>query len=1436
VGEYELLGPLGAGGMGEIFKARHRRLGKVVALKLLSGRWHGSSDKAARFLREIKALGSLEHPNVVEAHDAGEEDGVVYLAMKLVEGTDLHNLVRQRGPLPVAQACALTRQAALGLQYLHERGLVHRDVKPSNLMLAADGSVKVLDLGLARWRAEAGQAEGLTGTGLPMGTPDYLAPEQARDAAAVDVRADLYALGGTLFYLLTGRPPFGHHSGAYEKLKAHEEEAPPDLRGLRPEVPAALTELVSRLLAKRPADRPQTPAEAAAILNEFAESITLPTGYTPRRRGGPWRALLAAAACALVVLMGLGVKALWHDRSPDPGRGAAEDGATAPTETGGLTPRRSPFVTGGLTPRRSPALRVLRIKVTHTSVQGGKAVRAAVLGDKSFETRQGDRVTVEARLSQPAYAYLISLAPDGTDVVCFPEKEDEAPALTDRPRYPSVSQAVNYGLDEGAGLQVFALAFSSRPLPPYKEWRSQCGKLPWNKEPPAPAGVVWWVHDDEAEALTADPDGQRAKGREVPGKAPVVQLTEWLRKAPLIEDAAAVGFVVLPAEKQAAAPPKPPPPRSLQGEDAKKAKELQDRVNSLQWTGKLEEALQAAQALVELREKAQGAEHYEAAEARWQAEGLRRVLGAGPEARKDYARIFTLLDGVHPLWGQRRYAEWQQRWEKILALRRAVPGEDHPETAEAYRCVAGALDAQGKHAEAEPLFRKALEIRRKALGEGHPSVITFYGHLAGTQFNLGKFADAEMTYRKLVEVQRKVLGEDHADTAESYRVVAACLQAQGKHAEAEPLFRKALEIRRRALGEGDAGLIVFCEQLAYLQLHLGKYAEAEAMFRKLLEIRRKVQGENHPDTVASYGNLITALQRRVAALQAAGKLEEALPAAQALLEVHEKRPGADRYQLADVRWQIEAFRRVLGLGPQACKDFASTQAWRDEAGSLFAQRRYAEAQQLYEKVLAARRRLLGDNHPDTAVSYYNVAGNLYTRGKYAEVEAPMSRALDIRRRTLGEDHPETARTYQHLGGSLHTQGKYAEAEPYFRRALAIRREILGEDDPDTAESYGSLGGCLLNLNKYAESEANFRKVLDYRRKEHREDDAAVAEGYSCVAVTQENQGKVAEAQEGRRKALDVYRKVFGEEHRATAAAYRNLASNLNDQGKYAEAEAVNRQALAIFRKVSGEDDPYTADTWHGLGISLQFQGKYTQAEEAFRRGLAIDTKVHGEDHPDTARSYNNLAMALNGQGRYVEADDGFRKAVDIDRQFLGAGHPSTAIGWRNQAANWNDRASSPGRRRASAGPWPSSGGPTARSTGGRFRPTITWRPACTLRVATPRPRRNGWPRRTALTRPGCARLPPAWTGPASLPGPFRCRPWPRCWRATASRRPPGSASKRAWPEAPGTTCPPACAAPPPSATARANWRPASIGSTAWSNRCSARAKTLRRGRSSARTC
>jgi serine/threonine protein kinase len=270
VGRFELLELVGRGGMGEVWRAMHVKLRKQVALKLLAAERLDDAGAVARFRREIRLVSELEHPNIVRFENAGEADGVHYLVMEYVRGIDLDQLVRRLGPLGVPEACQLIGQAAVGLRYAHARGLVHRDVKPSNLMLSESGALKVLDLGLALLR-EGG--EELTSSGRTLGTAEYMAPEQAEDSRSVDHRTDLYSLGCTLFKLLTGRPPFSQEElgSPQHVVLAHVSQPAPSLRSFRGDVPETLSVIVGRLLAKDPAERFESAADLARALAPFAE-------------------------------------------------------------------------------------------------------------------------------------------------------------------------------------------------------------------------------------------------------------------------------------------------------------------------------------------------------------------------------------------------------------------------------------------------------------------------------------------------------------------------------------------------------------------------------------------------------------------------------------------------------------------------------------------------------------------------------------------------------------------------------------------------------------------------------------------------------------------------------------------------------------------------------------------------------------------------------------------------------------------------------------------------------------------------------------------------------------------------------------------------------------------------------------------------------------
>lgn len=269
--EYKLLGKIGEGGMGTVYKAEHTRLRRDVAIKLLPLERSQSPGTVARFDREMQAVGGLDHPNIVRAFDAGEHEGRHFLVMEFVPGCDASQLVDRDGPLPIAEACEIIRQAALGLQHAHQAGLVHRDIKPSNLMVTPEGTVKVLDLGLALWTQQEQPPGELTRTGQVMGTIDYMAPEQGSDMHRVDIRADVYSLGATLYKLLTGTSPFAdaRFDTSMKKLVALATLEPKPVAAVRGDVPAPLSELVSRMLAKSPDERPATPGEVATLLQPY---------------------------------------------------------------------------------------------------------------------------------------------------------------------------------------------------------------------------------------------------------------------------------------------------------------------------------------------------------------------------------------------------------------------------------------------------------------------------------------------------------------------------------------------------------------------------------------------------------------------------------------------------------------------------------------------------------------------------------------------------------------------------------------------------------------------------------------------------------------------------------------------------------------------------------------------------------------------------------------------------------------------------------------------------------------------------------------------------------------------------------------------------------------------------------------------------------------
>jgi serine/threonine protein kinase len=287
-GKYKILGPLGAGGMGSVFLCEHQVMRRRVAVKVLPVRRANDPAALERFRREARAVAQVKHPNIVSGYDIDQDGKVHFLVMEYIDGCTLYSIIKQGGPMDSVRAAHYIRQAALGLQNAHEAGLVHRDVKPSNILLDRSGTIKILDLGLARFFHDEADDLSRHREQSPLGTSDYMAPEQALNSHHADIRADIYSLGATFYALLAGHSPFRQGS-PLQKLICHQFQQPTPIRELRPDVPEDLAAVLERMMAKEPAERYQTPLEVALALAAWTQTPIPPPTPEEMPQPGPMR-------------------------------------------------------------------------------------------------------------------------------------------------------------------------------------------------------------------------------------------------------------------------------------------------------------------------------------------------------------------------------------------------------------------------------------------------------------------------------------------------------------------------------------------------------------------------------------------------------------------------------------------------------------------------------------------------------------------------------------------------------------------------------------------------------------------------------------------------------------------------------------------------------------------------------------------------------------------------------------------------------------------------------------------------------------------------------------------------------------------------------------------------------------------------------------------
>ena len=510
VGKYQVVNLLGSGGQARTYLAFDPDLKRQVVLKLY--RKAQTLDQQERVLKEGRALARVQSPYLARCFSAERDADRVYLVIEYVPSRTLAAILQDR-VLGIGEAVRLVEHVAEGLKAVHASGLLHRDLKPSNILIGDDGMPRLIDFGLAAPLA-SDELHGVSGT------LSYMAPEQARgQGERVDARTDVFGLGAVLYELITGRPPYRDPDPQkLVELARRGEVTPP--RQVKRSIPRPLERVCLKALAADPAKRFGSAEELRRALRLYRQRPLWIAGAG------------VAAACVL------GIIPVAKRLAPP----AGSDSAVSSNTSQGPVALPSIAVV--------EPVRIVRFAIEHLAGRGGHEFEVGKLGEQSFAVRQGDDVTIEAELSEPAYCYLIAFRPDGVDEVFQPENPETPPRKTRSTSYPPESKPdLVYRLAEGTGLHAFALVVSRAPLPPYREWKARRGPPPWQKGLSAAPGVVWWYDGRRLSALTgADLKGQRGQGATVRGGgAAVAELAAWLKAGPGVDAVAIKAFPVWPA-------------------------------------------------------------------------------------------------------------------------------------------------------------------------------------------------------------------------------------------------------------------------------------------------------------------------------------------------------------------------------------------------------------------------------------------------------------------------------------------------------------------------------------------------------------------------------------------------------------------------------------------------------------------------------------------------------------------------------------------------------------------------------------------------------------------------------------------------------------------------------------------------------------------------
>jgi eukaryotic-like serine/threonine-protein kinase len=1234
---YEVLGTLGRGGMGVVYKARQIGLRRLVALKMILAGSYAGEQERSRFLLEAKAVASLQHRNIVQIHQIGEHDGLPYFSLEFCAGGSLAQKMNGT-PLPPKDAAMIVATLAEAMQAAHAAGIIHRDLKPANILLQiADRKLqidkpadpgfqsaicilqsaipKITDFGLAKELGEVGQ----TASGAIMGTPSYMAPEQAGGASgALGPPADIYALGAILYECLTGRPPFKAATALETVFQVVNAEPVPPSQ-LIPRVPRDLETICMKCLQKDPAKRFATAADLADDLNRFLDGEPIrarPVGRVERtwrwcRRNPLVAGLLGTVAATLI----LGTVVAWTfalRAEADSQRADWEKSRALANEQVAKDREQDALNEKAIAEKAAAAEKLATQKALAAAEAEGKAL--AIAKKRLAQLEKANWILgsifrdIDPRAEEKGGPHLLEQLGKRLE-----ESADDLDVdLIDDPKTLGRMQAL-------LGLTLSSLGNAKKAIELLTKAR---GALEVSLGPDHPDTLM----SINNLALAYHRDGQFAKA------LPLYQESLAKTKAKFGPDHA----------------------RTLNG--------MNNLAGVYESAGHLAKALPLLEEVFQKRKAALGPDHpdtlgamHNLAYAYHQDGQLARALPMFEEALAkrtaalgpDHTYTLRSMEMLAAAYiADEQLARALPLFEEALAKTKAKLGPDHPETLHTMNNLGAAYSRNGQAAKAFALYEEALAKQKIKPGPDHPSTLLTMENLASAYQNAGQFPAALSLYEKTLAKMRTVLGPDHPKTLHCANQLALAYRANGQLAKALPIYEETLAKTIAKFGPDHATTLTGMNNLAEMYRAEGKLAKAMPLHEETLAKRKAEFGADHPDTLVSMNNLALTYHEAGQSTKAVPLYEQALAKMKARLgpdhpstltcmsNLAQAYEGAQQLTRAQLLHEAALAKRKVRLG----LDHPDTLTSMSHLAHAYQKtRQWGKAVPLLEEALAKSKVKLGPDHADTLKTMNNLAAAYHTSGQLPRAFPLYEDALAKQKAKFGPDHPETQRTMANLAEAYRASGQHARVTPLYEVLLPNKKAKLGPDDPDTllimynlASSYHLSGQLAKALPLYEETLARMKAKLG-------PEDPKTQTTVNNLSVAYYASGEYVKALPLFEEVLTYKKAKLGPEHADTLNALSNLGAMYLRTKNPSKALPLLDEFAKTRRKQLGAADPRLVAVLAPIGSDLLKYGQHATAESFLRECL----EIQGKSQPNAWATFNMKSMlggSLLGQKKYAEAE------------------------------------------------------------------------------------------------------------------------------------------------------------------------------------------------------